>query len=138
VVSVLKPHLSIFGLLLTPFGVAALYAFLGPISGDAMVIYVGGILVLLFRRHADAQAHDGPQDRDFQVIPALLLIAAVFGADPGDGENDLVQRRGAAARTDDGGDRKLFMREYILPLSASVFLLIALIGAAMIVRRGAE
>jgi len=76
----------------------------------------------------------------FQMVPALLLVLAVFGT--------LVL---AMVRTAwfSAGPRQpepttaaignLFMKDYILPFEvASVFLLIALIGAAMIVRRRAE
>jgi NADH-quinone oxidoreductase subunit J len=135
---------SIFGLLLTFFGVAALYVFLGAdfLAATQMVIYVGGVLVLLlFGVMLTHKLYDlDLKTETFQVGPALMLIAAVFG---------LLLLAMARATWFSGGVRspepttaeigRLFMREYILPFEvASVFLLIALIGAAMIVRRRAE
>ncbi len=135
---------SIFGLLFTFFGVAALYVLLGAdfLAATQMVIYVGGVLVLLlFGVMLTHKLYNlDLKTETFQVVPSLLLIAAVFGV--------LLL---AISRTTwfSGGVRppepttaeigKLFMREYILPFEvASVFLLVALIGAAMIVRRKAQ
>jgi NADH-quinone oxidoreductase subunit J len=135
---------SIFGLLFTFFGVAALYVLLGAdfLAATQMVIYVGGVLVLLlFGVMLTHKLYDLDLKTDsFQVIPALLLIAAVFGL------LLLAMTRATwfaggmrQAEPTTAGIGKLFMREYILPFEvASVFLLIALIGAAMIVRRRAE
>lgn len=135
---------SIFGLLFTFFGVAALYVFLGAdfLAATQMVIYVGGILVLLlFGVMLTHKLYDlDLKTETFQVIPALLLVAAVFGT------LILAMTRttwfsGAVRQPEPTTAEigKLFMREYILPFEvASVFLLIALIGAAMIVRKGAE
>ncbi len=135
---------SPFGLLFTFFGVAALYVFLGAdfLAATQMVIYVGGILVLLlFGVMLTHKLYNlDLKTETFQFVPALLLIVAVFGV--------LLL---AMPRTTwfSGGVRppepttaeigKLFMKEYILPFEvASVFLLVALIGAAMIVRRRAQ
>jgi len=135
---------SIFGLLFTFFGVAALYVLLGAdfLAATQMVIYVGGVLVLLlFGVMLTHKLYDlNLKTETFQVVPSLLLISAVFG---------LLLLAMAKTTWFSGGVRppepttaeigKLFMREYILPFEvASVFLLIALIGAAMIVRRRAE
>jgi NADH-quinone oxidoreductase subunit J len=135
---------SIFGLLFTFFGVAALYVFLGAdfLAATQMVIYVGGILVLLlFGVMLTHKLYDlNLKTETFQFLPALLLIVVVFG---------MLVLAMTSATWFSGGVRqpepttvaigKLFMREYILPFEvASVFLLLALIGAAMIVRRRAE
>jgi len=135
---------SIFGLLFTFFGVAALYVLLGAdfLAATQMVIYVGGVLVLLlFGVMLTHKLYNlDLKTETFQVVPALLLMVAVFGV------LILAMTR---ATWFSGGVRppepttaaigKLFMREYILPFEvASVFLLVALIGAAMIVRRKAQ
>jgi NADH-quinone oxidoreductase subunit J len=135
---------SAFGLLFTFFGVAALYVFLGAdfLAAAQMVIYVGGILVLLlFGVMLTHKLYDlDLKSETFQFVPALLLMLAVF-----------TTLTGAMLRTTwfQGGERppnpttaeigRLFMTDFILPFEiASVFLLVALIGAAMIVRRKPE
>jgi NADH-quinone oxidoreductase subunit J len=135
---------SAFGLLFTFFGVAALYVFLGAdfLAAAQMVIYVGGILVLLlFGVMLTHKLYDlDLKSETFQFAPALLLMLAVF-----------TTLTGAMLRTTwfQGGERppnpttaeigRLFMTDFILPFEiASVFLLVALIGAAMIVRRRQE
>lgn len=132
---------SAFGLLFTFFGVAVLYVYLGAdfLAATQMVIYVGGILVLLlFGVMLTHKLYDlNLKSETFQFLPALLVMLSVFltlavamfrttwfthgGRPPGPTTAELGQ---------------LFMKEYILPFEvASIFLLIALIGAAMIVRR---
>jgi NADH-quinone oxidoreductase subunit J len=135
---------SIFGLLFTFFGVAALYVFLGAdfLAATQMVIYVGGVLVLLlFGVMLTHKLYSlDLRTETFQFVPALLLIIAVFGV------LVLAMTRATwfsgAVRPPEPTTAeigKLFMREYILPFEvASVFLLVALIGAAMIVRRRAQ
>jgi NADH-quinone oxidoreductase subunit J len=135
---------SAFGLLFTFFGVAALYVYLGAdfLAATQMVIYVGGILVLLlFGVMLTHKLYDlNLKTETFQFLPALLLMLAVF-----------LTLIGVLIRTrwHNGGPVQpgpttaaigdLFMKEYILPFElASIFLLIALIGAAMIVRRRPE
>ena len=135
---------SAFGLLFTFFGVAALYVFLGAdfLAATQMVVYVGGILILLLfgvmlthkLYHLDLKTDT------FQFAPALLLAAAVLSV------LALVIVRtswfGGGARplnptTAEIGE--LFMKDFILPFEvSSVLLLVALIGAAMIVRRRSE
>jgi NADH-quinone oxidoreductase subunit J len=135
---------SAFGLLFTFFGVAALYVFLGAdfLAATQMVIYVGGVLVLLlFGVMLTHKLYDlNLKTETFQFIPALLIVLALFGI--------LVfvmlntQWHGGVERpftptTADIGT--LFMSDYVLPFEiASIFLLVALIGAAMIVRRRPE
>ena len=74
---------SIFGLLFTFFGVAALYVFLGAdfLAATQMVIYVGGVLVLLlFGVMLTHKLYNlDLKTETFQFVPALLLIVAVFG-----------------------------------------------------------
>lgn len=132
---------SAFSLLFTFFGVAALYVFLGAdfLAATQMVIYVGGILVLLLfgvmlthkLYHLDLKTDT------YQFFPGLIIAMAVFGTLLA----VILQASwfGGAPMppnptTAEIGD--LFMKDYILPFEvASVFLLVALIGAAMIVRR---
>ena len=136
---------SAFSLLFTFFGVAALYAFLGAdfLAATQIVIYVGGILVLLlFGVMLTHKLYNlSLKSESYQFFPGFLVMIAVF-----------LTLFGVITRTEwyHGPERpmgptttqigELFMREYILPFEiASLFLLVALIGAAMIVRkRGQE
>jgi len=135
---------SVFGLLFTFVGVAALYVFLGAdfLAAAQMVIYVGGILVLLlFGVMLTHKLYDLKlKTETYQFLPALLVMLSVF-----------VILFGVMLKTKWGGQGrsllqpttgeigKLFMTDYILPFEiASILLLVALIGAAMIVRRKAE
>jgi NADH-quinone oxidoreductase subunit J len=135
---------SAFALLFTFFGVAALYVFLGAdfLAATQMVIYVGGILVLLlFGVMLTHKLYDlNLRGEAYQFRPALLVALIVFGT--------LVFFM-LRTRWFDGGQSsdipttaaigELLMRDYILPFeAASILLLIALIGAAMIVRRKSE
>jgi NADH-quinone oxidoreductase subunit J len=135
---------SAFALLFTFFGVAALYVLLGAdfLAGTQLVIYVGGILVLLIFGVMLTHKLDELKLRSetFQFWPGLALVLLVFLT--------LVTVM-VRATWHNGGVRPLnpttaeigalFMRDYILPFElASIFLLIALIGAAMIVRRRSE
>src|SRR5262245_28573924 len=73
---------SAFSLLFTFFGVAAMYAFLGAdfLAGVQIVIYVGGILILLlFGVMLTHKLYDlNLRTETFQFIPGLLMTAAVF------------------------------------------------------------
>jgi NADH-quinone oxidoreductase subunit J len=135
---------SAFALLFTFFGVAALYACLGAdfLAATQMVIYVGGILVLLlFGVMLTHKLYDlNLKSETYQFFPALVVVLAVFGL--------LVtfmlrtrwhaQIQNAPDPTT-GAIGALLLKEYILPFEvASILLLIALIGAAMIVRRRSE
>jgi NADH-quinone oxidoreductase subunit J len=135
---------SAFGLLITFFGVAALYVLLGAdfLAAAQMVIYVGGILVLLiFGIMLTHKLYDLKlKSETFQFWPALILMLGVFLAIA----TVLLKTRWfygdakpVAPTTAEIG--QLFMGEFILPFEiASVFLLVALIGAAMIIRRKPE
>jgi len=133
-----------FALLFTFFGVAALYVFLGAdfLAATQMVIYVGGILVLLiFGVMLTHKLYDMKlKSETYQFWPGLALVTVVFLSLTvimlktdwhGQGVRALNPTTAAIG--------ELFMKEYILPFElASIFLLIALIGAAMIVRRRSE
>lgn len=135
---------SAFALLFTFFGVAGLYAFLGAdfLAATQMVIYVGGILVLLlFGVMLTHKLYDlNLRSETYQFFPALLVAAGVF---------ILLATVLLRARWHDSMQSspvptteaigRLLMNDYILPFEfASILLLIALIGAAKIVRRRSE
>ena len=135
---------SAFALLFTFFGVAALYAYLGAdfLAATQMVIYVGGILVLLlFGVMLTHKLYDlSLKSETFQFLPALLVALAVFGL-----LTAVLLRTPWHLGNQNAGDPttaaigELLMNDYILPFEvASILLLIALIGAAMIVRRRPE
>jgi NADH-quinone oxidoreductase subunit J len=132
---------SAFALLFTFFGVAGLYVLLGAdfLAASQLLIYVGGILVLLlFGVMLTHKLYDlDLQSGITQFLPGLIVAAGLFvililialrtrwAGGPG---------RPPAVTTADIG--ALFMGRYLLPFeAASVLLLVALIGAAMIVRR---
>jgi NADH-quinone oxidoreductase subunit J len=135
---------SAFALLFTFFGVAALYAFAGAdfLAAAQMVIYVGGILVLLlFGVMLTHKLYDLKlKSETFQFIPALAVVLVVFVALAicmlrthwfNGGPTPAVPTTAALG--------ELLMKDYMLPFEvASILLLIALIGAAMIVRRRSE
>lgn len=132
---------SAFALLFTFFGVAGLYVLLGAdfLAATQLLVYVGGILVLLlFGVMLTHKLYDLELKTELrQFWPGLIVAAGLFAF--------LVRRsldtqwaveagRPPAPTTRAIG--KLFMTDYLLPFeAASILLLVALIGAAMIVRR---
>ena len=132
---------SAFALLFTFFGVAGLYVLLGAdfLAATQLLIYVGGILVLLlFGVMLTHKLYDlDLRSEDTQFLPGIIVAAGLFAiltftalrsqwaTGPG---------RPPSATTADIG--RLFLGQYLLPFeAASILLLVALIGAAMIVRR---
>jgi NADH-quinone oxidoreductase subunit J len=135
---------SAFALLFTFGGVAALYAFIGAdfLAATQMVIYVGGILVLLlFGLMLTHKLYDlNLRSETHQVLPGLVAAIAVFA---------ILTTFLIRAHWYNGGPSgdspttsaigELFMKDYLLPFEvASILLLIALIGAVMLVRRRPE
>jgi NADH-quinone oxidoreductase subunit J len=130
-----------FALLGTFFGVAGLYLLLGAdfLAATQLLIYVGGILVLLlFGVMLTHKIYDLDLRSEItQFLPGLIVSAGVFGilaltavATPWAGGTG----RAPSPTTEEIGG--LFLGQYLLPFwAASVLLLVALIGAAMIVRR---
>ncbi len=132
---------SAFALVAAFFGVAVFYLYLGAdfLAGAQVLIYVGGILTLLLfgvmltNRIYDLNLHGGA----IQVVPGALAAGGVFAL--------LVwiihSVDWRALHTGDPGPTsepigRLLVGEYLLPFEiASVLLLIALMGAAMLVRR---
>jgi NADH-quinone oxidoreductase subunit J len=140
-----------FALLFTFFGVAGLYVLLGAdfLAATQLLIYVGGILVLLlFGVMLTHKLYDLDLKSEVtQFLPGLIialglflvlawpfgwplhLYGVVFRADWALGPG-----RPPSPTTHDIG--QLFMGRFLLPFeAASILLLVALIGAAMIVRR---
>ena len=132
---------SAFALLFTFFGVAALYAYAGAdfLAATQMVIYVGGILVLiLFGIMLTHKLYDlNIKTGSIQLVPAMIAVVAVFAVLA----FFMLRTRWFQSETILSGPTTapigdLLMRDFILPFEvASVLLLLALIGAAMIVRR---
>jgi NADH-quinone oxidoreductase subunit J len=132
---------SAFALLFTFFGVAGLYVILGAdfLAATQLLIYVGGILVLLlFGVMLTHKLYDlDLRSEVTQFLPGIIVAAGLFAilsatalrtrwaTGPG---------RPPGATTAEFG--QLFMSQYLLPFeAASILLLVALMGAAMIVRR---
>lgn len=135
---------SAFALLATFFSAAVFYALLGAdfLAGAQVLIYVGGILTLLvFGVMLTNRIYDlDLQTKTFQVVPGALVSLAVFVM------LTTVILRTPWSRTplvEEGPTTTLIgralMTEYVLPFEvASVLLLVALLGAAMLVRRRSD
>ena len=129
-----------FALLFTFFGVAGLYVLLGAdfLAAAQLLVYVGGILVLLlFGVMLTHKIYDlDLKTETTQLAPGLIVAVGLF-----------VILAATAVRTEwmgvprppaptTGEIGRLFLGQYLLPFeAASVLLLVALMGAAMIVRR---
>ena len=131
---------SAFALLATFFGVAGLYVLLGAdfLAATQLLIYVGGILVLLLfgvmltHRIHDLDLRGGTIQLASGAIVALGLFV-ILTALALKTEWPAVERAPAATTAEIG---RLFLGKFLLPFeAASVLLLVALMGAALIVRR---
>jgi NADH:ubiquinone oxidoreductase subunit 6 (subunit J) len=131
---------SAFALLATFFGVAGLYVLLGAdfLAATQLLIYVGGILVLLLfgvmltHRIHDLDLRGGTIQLASGVIVALGLFV-ILAALALKTEWPAVERAPAPTTAEIG---RLFLGKFLLPFeAASVLLLVALMGAALIVRR---
>ena len=131
---------SAFALLFTFFGVAGLYVLLGAdfLAATQVLIYVGGILVLLLfgvmltHKIYDLDLRTGTT----QLAPGLIVAAGLFVVLTTVGLRTqwMSVPRAPAPTTAEIG--RLFLGRYLLPFeAASILLLVALLGAAMIVRR---
>lgn len=131
-----------FALLFAFFGVAGIYVFLLAdfIAVTQLLIYVGGILVLILfgvmltSRQINVDVKTGT----IQTVPALIIVAALAGTLIG----IFWSTNWPVAPQMENVDRtaskigELLMTQYLLPFEiASIVLLVALIGAAMIARR---
>lgn len=131
-----------FALLFTLFGVAGIYVLLNAdfIAVTQLLVYVGGILVLmvfgvmLTNNVVDVAMKSGT----LQVLPATLVVALVAGTLCGVFyvTDWRVLPTQDAPPTTAGALGTMMMTSYLLPFEvASVILLVALVGAAMIARR---
>ena len=130
-----------FALLFTFFGVAGLYVLLGAdfLAATQLLIYVGGILVLLlFGVMLTHKLYDLDLRSEVTQFPAGIIVAgglfAILAATALRTRWATGAGRPPSATTAEIGH--LFMTQYLLPFeAASILLLVALMGAAMIVRR---
>jgi NADH-quinone oxidoreductase subunit J len=131
---------SAFALLVTFFGVAGLYVLLGAdfLAATQLLVYVGGILVLLLfgvmltHRIYDLDLRAGTIQLASGAIVAFGLFV-ILSALALKTEWPAAERAPAPTTVEIG---RMFMGEFLLPFeAASVLLLVALLGAAMIVRR---
>lgn len=134
---------SAFSLLFTFFGVAGLYALLQAdfLAVTQILIYVGGILVLMLfgvmltNRVISVDIKTGT----LQTAPALLIVAVVAGSLSGlfysTWKNVPIPAL-SELKTTTKPLGEMLMTGYLLPFEiASVILLVALMGAALISRR---
>jgi NADH-quinone oxidoreductase subunit J len=135
---------SAFALLFTFFGVAGLYLLLGAdfLAATQLLIYVGGILVLLlFGVMLTHKIYDLDLRSEVTQFGAGLIVASavclILGWNAYRTPWRVEAGRLPAPTTADIG--REFMGAWLLPFeAASILLLVALIGAAMIVRRKKE
>lgn len=131
---------SAFSLLFTFFGLAGLYVLLGAdfIAGAQVLIYVGGILVLLLfgvmltSRVTEVKL----RQESLQRVPSALIVLGVFivlgrmvlGTPWATAAGHPFQSTVAEIGT-------LLMTDFLLPFEVvSILLLVALVGAAFIAR----
>ncbi len=136
---------SAFSLLFTFFGVAGIYVLLSAdfLAVVQLLIYVGGILVLIIfgvMLTQNAVSVD-IKTSTMQKLPASILAAMLAGSLCGIFYvTDWTVIAGASeTNTATYGLGEMFMTSYLLPFEvASVVLLVALVGAALIARRERE
>ena len=131
---------SAFALLFTFFGVAGLYVLLGAdfLAAVQLLVYVGGILVLLlFGVMLTHKIYDlDLRTETQQCVPGVIVAVGLFVilAATAVRTQWMDTPRTPAPTTAQIG--RLFLGQYLLPFeAASVLLLVAVVGAAMIVRR---
>jgi NADH-quinone oxidoreductase subunit J len=133
-----------FGLMGAFFGVAGLYALLGSdfLALTQVIVYVGGILILLvFGVLLTGRAKSSlGLERPTTLLPAVIggaallfgLLLAIFSSDFGPAREVADPPPTTAAL----GRALLDPEQYLLPFElVSVFLLVALLGSAYLVRR---
>jgi NADH-quinone oxidoreductase subunit J len=135
---------SAFALLFTFFGVAGLYVLLGAdfLAATQLLVYVGGILVLLlFGVMLTHKLYDlDLRSEVTQFLPGLIIAVGLFlilAVTALRTQWNIGAGRPPQPTTREIG--QLFLSQYLLPFeAASILLLVALMGAAMIVRRKKE
>jgi NADH-quinone oxidoreductase subunit J len=133
---------SVFSLLFTFFGVAGLYVLLHAdfLAVTQILIYVGGILVLLLFgvMLTNRVISVDIKTSTIQTVPALLVVAVVAGTLSGMFYSTFgsAVAPSTALKTTTPAIGELLLTTYLLPFEiASVVLLVALIGAALMSRR---
>ena len=132
---------SAFSLLGTFAGVAGIYVFLGAdfVAGVQVLIYVGGILVLILfavmltHRITDVQITNRAAGR----IPALAIVAILLALLVQTiRETNWVKAKEIIYAPTSAQIGDLFLQNYLLPFElASLVLLAALIGAVVLARK---
>jgi NADH-quinone oxidoreductase subunit J len=133
---------SAFALLFTFFGVAGLYVLMMAdfVAITQIMIYVGGILVLILfgvmltTKVISVDMRTGT----IQTLPAVLVVSAMAGVLVGIFWTTHWKVSPAAVGFEKTAPRigELLLSSYVLPFEiASVLLLVALVGAALIARR---
>jgi len=132
---------SAFALLTAFLGVAGFYLLLGAdfLAGTQLLIYVGGILILLlFGVMLTHKLYDlDVKSERAQLLPSLIVAAAIFTVLALTAvRTEWAIGPGATPGPTTAAIGKLFLTDFLLPFeAASVLLLVALMGAALIVRR---
>ncbi|MGH7163407.1 MAG: NADH-quinone oxidoreductase subunit J family protein [Planctomycetota bacterium] len=141
--AVLLPRIvhAVFSLLLSFGGVAAVYALAGAdfLAIVQIVVYVGGVLVLiaygvlLTGRTADRLGSKEVRHRRLGVVLGLVLFGGLLAALA---ESRFPPGAAKAAEPTTGALGALLLGDYLIAFEfASVLLLVALVGAAYLVRR---
>jgi len=143
VVSTRNIMYSVFALMFTFFGVAGLYVLLNAdfIAVTQILVYIGGILVLMLFgvMLTNKQTNVDIKTSVLSTLPAMILCAALAGTMFGIFSNTSwfnggLVKQDITATTQTLGT--LMLTDYLLPFEiASVVLLVAIVGAAMIARK---
>jgi NADH-quinone oxidoreductase subunit J len=131
---------SAFALLFTFFGVAGLYVLLGAdfLAATQLLVYVGGILVLLlFGVMLTHKIYDlDLKTETTQFAPGVIVAIGLFVILASTAVRTQWMGLGRTPAPTTKAIGRLFLGQYLLPFeAASILLLVALMGAAMIVRR---
>ena len=131
---------SAFALLLTFFGMAGAYVFLGAdfLAGTQLLIYVGGILVLLLfavmltNRISDIRISSESRNRPMAAFVSVLAFSGIVVAELSVPWN----HRSLPDQPTTAALGQALLSDYLLPFEAiSVLLLVVMVGAAVIARR---
>ena len=131
-----------FSLLFTFFGVVGIYVLLNAdfLAVTQLLVYVGGILMLLLFgvMLTNTSINIQIKSKAMQAVPATIIVAMTAGTLCGifyiTDWKTISEIPDATTTTYKIGE--MFMTTYLLPFEiASIVMLVALIGAAMIARR---
>lgn len=128
-----------FSLLLCFFGVAGLYVLLGAdlLAGVQVLLYVGGIVVLiLFAILVTHKIRDARLSNDSHNIPTAALLSMAVFAILASVAWSFPPSAGARPVPTTAAVGEALLTTYLLPFEAvSVLLLVALMGAVILVRK---